>query len=219
VGAFLRDRSRPVDQRTVNTPDQLPFLDDPIDHMFMEHEHAMACGDNLKACDDLKKGRKKVNIYIYIYIYIKFPIESAEKIGQSVLFSDNILSQPSGDKTNSSSNTKTRGLLSGQVEYLTKLITVHSTSMHTFMNKRGPCLAPRERACVAALQLHVLNAYISCLQLVSSHVSPTQPHNISNKMTEMVSLCEEPIPSISDGIDAVDQRTSFCLDSGHIVPL
>ncbi|KAL1880061.1 hypothetical protein Daus18300_001424 [Diaporthe australafricana] len=110
-------------------------------------------------------------------------------------------------------------LLPGQVDYFTTLMTKFSNAMRVFMDTSGSFLTPRERTSAAALQLHVLNSYVS---FYTEYLPPAcRPHSnaLLPKMKEMVSLCEEIIPSISDGTESVDQRTSFCLDIGYIIPL
>lgn len=110
-------------------------------------------------------------------------------------------------------------LLQGQVDYLTTVMTKFSTAMRIFMETRGPFLTPREKVSADALQLHVLNSYVS---FYIEYLPPAcRPHSsaLLPKMEEMVSLCEKIIPFVSDGTESVYQRTSFCLDIGYVIPL
>lgn len=110
-------------------------------------------------------------------------------------------------------------LLQGHVDYCTVLLAEFSNALHTLVNTRGPSLTPKEKVSVAALQLHVLNSYVSFYveYLPPAYRPPT--NTLLPKMKEMVSLCEEIISYISPETSLQDQRTSFCLDIGYIIPL
>lgn len=110
-------------------------------------------------------------------------------------------------------------LLQDHVDYCAILVTKFSSALRSWMNTRGPFLTPKEKISMAALQLHVLNSYVSfCVE----HLPPAfRLHGdaLLPQMKEMVSLCEEIISSISASKGFDDQRTSFCLDIGYIIPL
>lgn len=110
-------------------------------------------------------------------------------------------------------------LLQDHVDYFKKLMSKFSIAMRIFMDTRGRRLTPTEKISVAALQLHMLNGYVS---FYVEYMPPDcRPHGktLSLEMKTMVALCEEIIPFVSDGTEPVQQRTSFCLDIGYIIPL
>jgi hypothetical protein len=111
------------------------------------------------------------------------------------------------------------GLPQGQVDYFTTLMTKFLTAMRILMNMKEPFLTSRDKVSAAALQLHVLNSYVSfCIE----YLPPAcQPHDnaLLPQMREMVSLCEKIIPFASGGTESAEQRTSFCLDIGYVIPL
>lgn len=110
-------------------------------------------------------------------------------------------------------------LLQDHVYYFTTLVMKLSTSMRIFMDTKGPQLTPREKISMAALQLHVLNSYVS---FYTEYLPPAWRRNVSTLLPEMktmVSICEEIIPFVSDEMESVHQRTSFCLDIGYVIPL
>lgn len=110
-------------------------------------------------------------------------------------------------------------LLQDQVDYCAIVVTKFSSALRSWMNTRGPFLTPKEKISMAALQLYVLNSYVSfCVE----HLSPAfrlYGNALLPQMKEMVSLCEDIISSISASKGFDDQRTSFCLDIGYIIPL
>lgn len=109
--------------------------------------------------------------------------------------------------------------LQDHVDYFTTLMTKFSISMRIFLDMRGQNFTPREEISVAALQLHMLNSYISFYTECVPQACRPHGKTLLPEMKKMVSLCEEIIPFVSDGTESVHQRTSFCLDIGYVIPL
>lgn len=152
---------------------------------------------------------------------VNFVFSSIEEA--RAMFEYSLYSFTSSDPAGSSSGTETSTeleLLQDRVDHFTVLIEKFSIALRAFMDTRGPYLTPREKIASAALQLHVLNSYVS---LYSEYLPETSRPHINvllPKMKEMVSLCEKIITYVSDGTEAVEQqRTSFCLDIGYVIPL
>lgn len=110
-------------------------------------------------------------------------------------------------------------LVQAYVDYSTVLVEKFGSALRSFMDTRGPLITARDTVSVAALQLHVLNSYVSFLV---EHLPPAyRPHRktLLPQMKEMVSLGEEIVAFISGSTDFDYQQTSFCLDIGYIIPL
>ena len=109
--------------------------------------------------------------------------------------------------------------LQGYMDYYTMLMAKFCDSLRALSDTRGKHFTPREKTSVAALQLHVLNSYVS---LYLEYLPPAyRPHSnaLLPKMKEMISLCEEIISYISAVTNLNHRKTSFCLDIGYIIPL
>lgn len=138
------------------------------------------------------------------------------------MFEYSLYSFTGSDSAGSSSDTEAftaLELLQGRVDHFTVLTENFSIALREFVNTRGQFLTPRENVASAALQLHVLNSYLS---LYSEYLpeSCRPPSNVLlPKMKEMVCLCEQIMGYISDGTEALEGRTSFCLDIGYVIPL
>lgn len=105
------------------------------------------------------------------------------------------------------------------IAYYTTLLSKFSHALHVFTDTKGSSITPKEEIAVAALQLHVLNTYVS---LYVEHLPPAyRPHknDLVPQMTEMVLLGEKIISSISNNNNFEDQTTSFCLEMGWVIPL
>lgn len=110
-------------------------------------------------------------------------------------------------------------LVQAHVDYSTVLVEKFGSALRSFMDTRKPLITARDTVSVAALQLHVLNSYVSFLV---EHLPPAyRPHSktLLPQMKEMVSLGEEIVAFISGSTEFDYQQTSFCLDIGYIIPL
>lgn len=142
-------------------------------------------------------------------------IEEAKKIFEygRYLFLDSHGTQSPHDAVDSS------GSMHGHIAYCAELLTKFSHDLHVYAKTKGSLLTPQEDVAVAALQLHVLNTFVS---FYVEHLPPAyRPHKneLLSQMREMVLLGEKIISSISNNQSFEDQTTSFCLDMGWIIPL
>lgn len=119
----------------------------------------------------------------------------------------------------SSSTTDTSTIVEPNMIYYGALIAKFSRGLQDFITKRGASLTASENIAIAVLQLHVLNTSIT-FQL--EHLPPnwrSSPDELIPQMRQMTALGEKIVASISCGDPLGEQPTSFCLDTGFIIPL
>jgi hypothetical protein len=104
------------------------------------------------------------------------------------------------------------------INHYVTLLSKFSLALQKFLESKRPFLTQKEGIAISVLQLHVLNAYVSLYvdQLPPKFLS--QWDKVMPQMEEILVLSEKIISSTSPDDDQRAQ-TTFCSDTGIIVPL